>query len=806
MGGSNISQSVSGRPVHFCCPGCLYVFQILFNSPEGICEDYKNTELYKACVQAGLIPPEAGGGPEGAGEPVPPEVGSPEIDEIREGLSRELSLRIEGMWCVACSWLIEQLLRKMDGVLSAGIFFFSDIARIKYMPHRLDPQQIIDAISRLGYRAVPVEKASDSGESRSFVVRLGVSAILGMNIMMISLALYYGFFEDLGREGAAYFVYPMWAMATPAIFYGGWPILRGAFHGLRHGTPTMDALIAAGVLSAYIYSLVQMVRGGHHVYFDTASMLVTLVLLGRFIELRAREKISAGITSLFHAASGKARLLSEGREVWTAAEKVRLGDPFSVLPGERVPVDGRIVSGRAVVDESLLTGESRPLKKGPGAEVPAGALLLDGEVRLEAVRPGNESALAQVIALIEEALSSKNRIEMFADRAMRVLVPGMLLLAGAVAAFLLARSVPADQALLRALTVLVITCPCALGIATPLARVAAISRARALGILVRNPAALERVEGLDAVVFDKTGTITEGRYRLREIAAIGGSEDDALRRVAAVEAGSDHFLAREIVRAARRRSLEPEEALSVEPVEGLGVVGRIRAGEVAVGNRGLMARRGLAIPEELERRARLPESAGATVVFFAWDGSVRGFLVFGDRVRESAAKTISRLRADGISVLMVSGDSQETARAVARDLGIEDVVGQALPQDKVRIVRELQERGMRVAMAGDGINDAAALASADIGITIGSGANLIRECADAAVFGDDLEKVAELFALSRHSFRITRQNLFFAFFYNLLGIPLAAAGLLNPFFAACAMFASSITVIGNTLRISRFVP
>lgn len=820
--GSGITQTIEGLTAHFCCPGCMYVFQILFNRPEGFPEDYKNTELYKACVSAGLIG--GGRGTEDGGR-----IGSDKFSleslqgvgfhsaqpnlqgearqedrEIPEGLSREVSIRIEGMWCVACSWLIEQLLRKMEGVLFASIFFFSDVARIKYLPHRISPRQIMDSISCLGYRAFPIEEAAGPNRSENLVVRLGVSAILAMNIMMISMALYWGFFEQIGTEGAAYFSYALWVLATPAVFYGGWPIIERAFWGARHLVPTMDLLIASGALSAYFYSVVQMFRGSFDIYFDTAATLVTLVLLGRFIEVRAREKISAGITALFHAANTKARLIRDGKETWTASEKVGPGDSVLVLRGERVPVDGRVMSDLAVVDESVITGESRPVEKKRGASVPAGALVLGSDVEFEAERAGGESSLSQVVALIQEALSAKNSIELLADRAMRRLVPGVLGLAAATAALLLLLAVPADEALLRALTVLVITCPCALGIATPLARVAAIARARESGILIRNPALFERSEGLARIILDKTGTLTEGRYILREIAVLEGLEDDALRRVASAETRSDHFLGRETVRAARERGLVPDRVLDFEAVEGLGVAALTESGEVIAGNRRLMADRGFEAPAGLDARARGIETGGSTVVFFAWEGAVRGFLVFGDRVRPNAAEAVAALRKLGIGVRMVSGDSEETTRAVAREIGIDDYSGQALPRDKVDIIAETQARGERTAMAGDGLNDAAALARADIGITVGPGANLVRECADAAVFGDDPLKIPELIALSRLTFRVIRQNLFFAFFYNIFGIPLAAAGVLNPLLAAFAMFASSATVILNTLRISRF--
>jgi heavy metal translocating P-type ATPase len=820
----------------------MYVFQILCNSPEGVPDDYRSTELYRACVAAGLIPsagtekipptpplekggdksppvsrpdPDAGAAglspasgpttfrpkPKASGNPA----GGPTAPTaIEEGLSLELSLRIEGMWCVACSWLIEQLLRNMDGVLSASIFFFSDIARIKYMPHRIQPEAIMKGVSRLGYKAFPVESGRDAGQMRDMAFRLGVSAILSMNIMMISFALWAGFFEEIGRDGAAFFSYTLWAIATPVVFYGGWPILRKAFRDMRHMAPTMDTLIAVAVLSAYFCSIAAMLRGGLHVYFDTASMLITLVLLGRFIEIRAKEKISGNITTLFHAASGKVRIARDGRQIWTAPDKVSTGDLFLVFCGERVPVDGRVFSGEAILDESIITGESRPVKKGPGADVPAGSLLLDGEAKFEAACPWGQSSLTQIIALIQEALSTKNRLEQFADRVMRVLVPAVLALSASIAIYLLASSVPAGEALLRALTVLVITCPCALGIAVPLARVAEIARARTSGIIIRNPAALERADSLDVMIFDKTGTITEGSYVLRQTVTLDTDPDEALRRVASAEVTSDHFLAREIVRAARRKSIELEEILSFEPMEGLGIIALTRSGEVIAGARGLMLDNGLEFSDELEKRAHDFETAGSTVVFFAWSGSVQGFFVFGDTLRANAREIITRLRGEGISVWVVSGDSEQTTRAIALEAGADEWAGQRRPRDKVQIIKDFQAQGKRVAMAGDGVNDAAALACSDLGITIGAGANLIRECSDAAILGDDLEKIPGLFGLARFSLKIVRQNLFFSFLYNAIAIPIAAAGILNPLIAAFAMFASSVTVISNTLRISKF--
>lgn len=793
----SIFLTVEGRQVHFCCPGCLYVFEILRNGPEGVPEDCSNSELYKACVAAGLIR-------HGQGESRGPEPSAREMDDIRQGLSHELLLRIEGMWCIACSWLLEHLLGKIDGVISANVFFFSDTAHVRYMPHLTGPRAIAEAIERLGYRAAPFETGPEGARGERFALRLGIAAILTMNVMTISFGLYGGFIENIGRKAAALLSCSLWAMATPVVFYCGLPILNRALRSVLHRSATMDSLSAVSVLSAYFYSVIAIFCGSIHVYFDTASMLITFVLLGRFIELRAKDRVCAGITALFQAASGKARLVRDSSHVWIAAEKVLPGDRFLVEPGERVVVDGFVVSGKALVDESMITGESRPVEKEAGSEVPAGALLLGGSGEFEAVRSGLQSSLSQMAALVREALSKKNDLERLADRAMRFLVPFVLLCAGALTLILLAFSVPVQQALLRALTVLVITCPCALGIAAPLARVSVIARARASGILIRNPAALEKAGLLDVIVFDKTGTITEGNYGLREVVAPEG-EDDALLRVASAESKSDHFLAREILRAARERGIEPGEPLSFEAFEGMGVAAMTTSGEVIAGNRSLISLHRMRLPAQIDASAARAESLGATVVFFAWNGSVRGYLSFRDKVRETASETLSVLRKAGISLWLVSGDSECTTAAVARELGFENHVGQALPEDKAKIITGLQKKGLTVAMAGDGINDGAALAQSDIGIAVGAGANLVRECSDGAIVGDNLRKIPELLGMSRFSSGIIRQNLFFASFYNLLAIPLAAAGMLNPPIAALAMFASSATVVSNSLRISRYI-
>jgi len=806
---SPTTLSVNGELLPFCCTGCACVFEILFNDPSRSEIDYRETELYKACVASGLIP---GGGGEDGRAAAPEDAARPRDGTFPgqsledERLVREIVLKIEGMWCTACSSLVEELLRRTEGITGVQVFFFADLAKVKYLPHRISVERILAVVSRVGYRAVPLEEESPSKRERNrLLLRLGISAILSFNIMMISFALYFGFFQDLGEEAVRYFSFTLWILATPVVFHGGYSILRRAILGLRFLAVSMDTLIAAAALSAYFYSMVQMILGSIHVYFDTAAMLITLVLLGRFIEAGAREKASRGFTELFKVLGGKALVASEGREVWVPAEVLRPRDEFIVRKGERTPLDSLVVHGSATVDQSILTGEPRPVKKSEGDTVLAGTLVIHGEIRLEVLHAAGQNSLHRLIALVQEGLSRKNRMELLADRVTRRLVPAVLFIAAASAAWLKLNGISTDQALLRALTILVITCPCALGIATPLAKVAATGVARARGILVRDPGTFEKAKDLDTIVFDKTGTLTVGNYTLREVVADDGCQKEELLTLAAsVEAESDHFLAGEICRKALEQGLRRKQTSSFEAFEGMGVRADVGGGTVSIGSRVFMAGENLALPDELDRHARLHESGGATVAFLGWDRRVRGLLAFGDSVREGAREMIARLHAQGLTTWLVSGDSRETVSVIAESLGISHFQGEALPEDKVEIIRELQSMGHRVAMVGDGINDSAALARAEVGISMGAQSDITLEASQVSILADDLSGILFFHSLSNLTHRIMKQNLVLAFVYNVLGIPLAVAGALTPLAAVGAMFASSLTVIGNTLRISSF--
>ncbi len=796
LGLANIEERMGEVSLRFCCPGCRQVF-LLLSSDGSLPADFRQKELYTVCLELGIIPG-------GKGGPRPEAAPAKAAWHDADLPALDLHMRLQGMWCPACAWLIEEVLRRTPGVLEPHVSFLSDAVQVKYLPHVISPREIRAKVAGLGYRAFPASDAgSDASGKRDLSARLGVSAILGANAMMVSCALYLGFFRDLSSAVIGYFSYPLLAIATPVVFYGGFPILKRAGSSLRYGKASMDTLIAMGVLAAYSYSILQMARGSIQLYFDTACMLVTLVLAGKYIETWARQKVSAGIADLWDAAGQKVRLQSYGREEWVSSDSVKQEDRFVVYSEERVPVDGRIFQGEGLLDESIVTGEPRPQHKGRGEDVVAGSLLKDGELVLTATRPGSESSLRQIVALVRSALDRKVPEELLADRITAFFVPAVLSIAAITALVLFLRNVPADEILLRSLTVLLISCPCALGIATPLVKVAMLGIGRSKGLLIRDPEALERAKDLDVLLFDKTGTMTEGNFALQSLVTKGLPEEEVLSRLAALEQGSSHFLAREIGGRARRSGIRIDEAARAEEVQGRGVKGVVRNDTVVIGNRSFMAEQQMALPADLERAAAVRQQQGMTVLFFGWESEAKGMLVFGDPVRTGARGLVKRLKERGIALWLVSGDAKETTAAVAESVGIEESRGQMLPAEKAHLIVSLKRAGHKVGMVGDGMNDAAALAQADVAIALGSGSNLIREASDITILATEPEKVFDVIDLSRLATKTIRQNLVFAFLYNCTFIPLAVSGLLNPLIAVAAMFGSSFMVIGNALRITR---
>jgi len=788
------TEAVGGRDYNFCCPGCRQVFLILSQSTGRLPGDFRESEIYKACVGMGIIPGKAAAR---AAESPPP--------SYIEGGALELTFRTAGMWCPACAWLIEEVLRKTPGVDEPRVSFLTDTARLKYRPHLVTPAEIFARVERLGYKAgLPDARSGKNEAARDLLKRLGISAILSMNAMMFSSYLYFGFVRDLSPTVKAYFSYPLLLLSAPVVFYTGMPILRKAWAGIRVRTVSMDTLVAVSALSAFLYSIVRMAQQSIHVYFDTAAMLVTVVLLGRYIELHARERVFEAVRAgLDEISPGKARMITDGPDQWVPVQQLKPGDRFSVRSGERVPLDGLITGGRGLLDQSVITGEPEPVPGGAGDHVMAGTLLTDGDLGISVTRTSADSSLKQMADIVSEALDRKDSGEQLAGSLSRFFVPLVMGIAVITAAAAWHSGLGADQVLLRCLTVLLIACPCALGIAAPMVKVAIVGLGRRNGIFVRNPQALDRVPGLDTIVFDKTGTLTEGKFVLHDIVPASVGKEEILPLIAAVEARSPHFLAREIVRHARETGLPLPEATGIEEFPGLGVTGEVDGNRIFAGNRLLVEKCGAEIPADLECEAEAREKSAMTIVFFGWDSEVKGFLTFGDTVRPGARELVELLRARGLKVLLLSGDGEKTTSAVAGLLGIADFFGRTLPSKKASFITRLQETGHKVGMVGDGINDSAALASADVAIALGVSEGIAREASDLVISGSNLEKIIDVFRLSRTSIRTTRQNLCFAFLYNATAIPVAAAGLLNPLLAVAAMFMSSLMVIGNALRISR---
>jgi heavy metal translocating P-type ATPase len=801
-----LSSSVSGKTLHFCCLGCRQVFHLLIEATPGTnpCS-FRDTALFKKCREMGIIPAseaDLARARSSEGPPAPARLSERAQEEERPGgETLPLSLVVHGMWCPACAWVIEETLRRAPGVHAAACNFSTDRVRCEYDPVVTSPRQIMARIGFLGYTASPPGEERAARERRAEVIRFAISAFLAMNVMMLSLALYSGFFAELSEENVRALSWPIFVMASIVCFAGGWPIHRKAWQGMVMAAPGMEALISLGALSAYLYSMFNLARGSIHLYFDTASMLITILLLGRLLERGAKDEAQEDLANFFSLRPTKVRICAElnPRGRYLPAGALRRGDLFRVEGGEIVTADGVIVSGTAVLDESSLTGEPMPVGKKPGERVRSGTKVEHGDLTIRTESVGEDSTLGQMIAIMDKVLGQKTPLEGKTDRVLRWFVPAILALAAATAAICVGAGLGADEALIRAVTVLVISCPCTLGIAVPLARVAALSLAGRSGILVRDFSAFDLAGRVDTVVLDKTGTVTQGTWRLVEIVPAGGlPRERALALAASLERHGDHPVAREIARQAGAEGCEPLDLGRVEVFEN-GISGVFRGDEVKIGSAGFTARE-LGASDPLTPAANEP---GRSVIFLTIGGRLGALFLFGDEIRADARKTVKKLLSTNLRVALVSGDGEATTQAVAREIGIAEVYGNCLPRDKAAYVVRLQQQGRRVAMVGDGINDALALAQADLAISVHSGGNLGREAAHLTLMRGDPSQLSDFFALAERVRRKIRQNLVCSSVYNVVSIPVAMAGLLTPLVAVTAMLLSSLTVIGNTLLLVR---
>ncbi|MFD3553583.1 heavy metal translocating P-type ATPase [Streptomyces goshikiensis] len=757
----------------------------------------------------------------------------------------EVELTIGGMTCASCAARIEKKLNRMDGV-TATVNYATEKARVSYAGD-VGVADLIATVVKTGYTATeppppapePDEEPEEEPEARTETAgaaeaprdpelaalrqRLLVSAALALPVVLLAMvpALQFDNWQWLSLT-----------LAAPVVVWGALPFHRAAWTNARHGAATMDTLVSVGTLAAFTWSLwalffghagmpgmrhgfdftISRTDGSSALYLEVAAGVVSFILLGRYLEARSKRKAGAALKALLELGAKDVTVLRGGREVRIPVARLAVGDRFVVRPGEKIATDGTVVEGSSAVDASMLTGESVPVEVEVGDAVTGATVNASGRLVVEATRVGADTQLARMARLVEDAQNGKAEVQRLADRISGVFVPVVLLLAlGTWVTWLLITDNP-TAAFTAAVAVLIIACPCALGLATPTALMVGTGRGAQLGILIKGPEVLESTRRVDTIVLDKTGTVTTGRMTLTGVhPAEGVDEKQLLRLAGALEHASEHPIARAVAAGAAERAAgtlpAPEgfaSPSSFENVAGLGVQGVVDGHAVLVGREKLLAAWEITLPAGLAEAKEAAERAGGTAVLVAWDGAARGVLTVADAVKETSSEAVARLRALGLTPVLLTGDNKAVAEAVAREVGIDEVIAEVLPQDKVDVVRRLQERGRTVAMVGDGVNDAAALAQADLGLAMGTGTDAAIEAGDLTLVRGDLRVAADAIRLSRRTLGIIKGNLFWAFGYNVAALPLAAAGLLNPMIAGAAMAFSSVFVVSNSLRLRSF--
>jgi len=740
------------------------------------------------------------------------------IQKLGYGTIKETAdFQITGMTCAACANRIEKGLGKLPGVVSANVNFALETAHVEYAAADVSVADMMKKVEQLGYKAIPKSDQQNAGDHRKKEIqaqkwKLFVSVILSLPLL----------WSMVGHFSFTSFIWiPEWfmnpwvqlALATPVQFVIGRQFYVGAYKALRNKSANMDVLVALGTSAAYFYSLyltiawaqsAEMAHQMPSLYYETSAILITLIILGKLFEALAKGRTSEAIKTLMGLQAKTALVVREGEELSIPVEEVVAGDVVVVKPGEKIPVDGEVLEGVSSVDESMLTGESIPVEKQPGAAVIGATINKNGVLRIRATKVGKETALAQIIKVVEEAQGSKAPIQRVADRISGIFVP--IVVGIAAAAFLIWYFAvePGEfaGALEKAIAILVIACPCALGLATPTSIMAGSGRSAEFGILFKGGEHLESTHRIEAIVLDKTGTITKGKPELTDVIAEGYEDDALLGWVAAAEKNSEHPLAEAIVAGAAGRGITLPATSEFEAIPGYGIRAVIEGKELLVGTRRLMARYEISTGDALFRMEQL-EQDGKTAMLVAVDRRYAGIVAVADTIKETSQEAVARLKALGIEVFMITGDNERTAKAIAAQVGIDNVLAEVLPEGKADEVRKLQAQGKKVAMVGDGINDAPALATADIGMAIGTGTDVAMEAADVTLMRGDLNSIPDAIFMSRRTMGNIKQNLFWALAYNSLGIPIAAIGLLAPWVAGAAMALSSVSVVVNALRLQR---
>lgn len=719
------------------------------------------------------------------------------LDKIEADTAR---FEVAGMSCASCALRIERTLSKQEGVVEASVNFAGAEARVVFHPKQVEPAALEAAVRKIGYEiteVAPEEERTSATERFAEEARVQRRNVIGAALLTLPVAVL-----AMGGIDTSWSRALQWLLATPVLFVFGWQFHRTAVLRARSFDASMDTLVSLGTVAAYLFSVWSFFRGDQ-LYFETASIIITFILLGRFFEAVAKGRASGAIARLLELGAKEARVLRNSTEEMIPIEQVRLGHLLVVKPGEKIPVDGEITEGRSSVDESMLTGESLPVDHVPGDTVFGATINQEGRLVVRATRVGEETALAQIVRMVEEAQASKAPVQRLADRVARVFVP--VVIAIALVTFtvwmLIGSELPA--AFTAAVAVLIIACPCALGLATPIGIMVGSGRGAEIGVFFKRAETFEKSRRVDVVVFDKTGTLTEGLMSLSDVVT---DEDEArfLYLTASVEAAGSHPIGKAVAWGAEERDIELGAVNDFENFAGMGVRGTVDGVEVLVGKPKLAADAGLIIPKRYAEAMERMESEAKTTFLAGWDGEVRGVISVADSLKQSAGSAVAELKKIGVEVVMLTGDNRRTAEAIAAEAGIDRVVAEVLPQDKVLEVQRLQAEGLVVAFVGDGVNDAPALTQADLGVAIGTGTDVAIEAGDVVLMSGDPALVVRALQLARRTFRTIIENLFWAFFYNVAAIPLAALGLLNPMIAAGAMAFSSVSVVANSLRLRRF--